>query len=941
MSIKCPKCQADNPETASFCADCGTKLTSSEGIEFTETLQAPKEELTTGSTFAERYQIIEELGKGGMGKVYKAFDKEINTKIALKLIKPEIASDPNTIERFRNELRTARDIVHKNVCRMYDLNKEEGSYYITMEYVSGEDLKSFIKRSEKLTVGKAVSVAKQVCDGLAEAHSLGVVHRDLKPGNIMIDTNGNARIMDFGIARSLTGRGITDKGVMIGTPDYMSPEQVEGKDIDQRTDIYSLGVILYEMVTGRLPFEGETALSIAHKQKYEKPQEPKTFNPQIPGDLNAVILKCLEKDKERRYQSAGDLMAELENIEKGIPTTEKLIPEKRPLTSREITLTFGLKRVVIPGVVFVALVFIGVLIWRLLPKKETAAIASGKPSLAVLYFENNTGDENLEYLRSGLAEWLITDLSQSRLIDVLSGDKVFSILKDLNLLEAAKYSSENLVEVAREGNVSYILKGSYIKIGGNFVITAMLQKPGTGELISSKQFRCRGEEEIPQRIDELTRTIKSDLNISRDKIADDIDKDVGTITTSSPEAYKYYSEARKYHNAGDNKNAIQQYEKAVEIDPDFAMAYRGLETAYNNMGYFSKGRECARKALELADRLSDSERYIVQAQFYWGSEKTYDKAIEAFTKLLEIYPRHNIANTNLGVMYVNIEEWDKAIERFEFLIRNKDETYFPYFNIAGPYAAIGMYDKARQILESYLENFRDDANIRWALAGIDLIQHEYDSALAEIDKAQSISPGFQNIYTKGYFLQTKGNFMEAEKEYMKLLESDEPIAQLFAREGLASLCGQQGRLREACDQMDRGIEQTQKLGEKGAEADFHNMLSYYHLRSGDLEAALKECGESGRIASEWEVMWLQENALYLKAMVYLAMKSVDRAQNAAFELRDLIGEELNKKRMRLYDSIAGRIELEKKNYSQALEYLWKSVSLLPYENSERDDHALF
>jgi len=249
MAKKCPKCHFENTSDSNFCKECGTRLPSLKDIEVTETMEAPKEELTTGSTFAGRYQVIEELGKGGMGKVYKVLDKEVDAKVALKLIKPEIASDKKTIERFRNELKVARDIAHKNVCRMYDLGREEGAYYITMEYVSGEDLKSFIRRAGFLSAGKAISIAAQVCEGLLEAHRLGVVHRDLKPQNIMIDKDGNARIMDFGIARSLRAKGITGSGVMIGTPEYMSPEQVDGKEADQRADIYSLGVILYKTYT--------------------------------------------------------------------------------------------------------------------------------------------------------------------------------------------------------------------------------------------------------------------------------------------------------------------------------------------------------------------------------------------------------------------------------------------------------------------------------------------------------------------------------------------------------------------------------------------------------------------------------------------------------------------------------------------------------------------
>jgi serine/threonine-protein kinase len=222
MGINCPKCHFDNLDDTVYCGKCATPLPSSEEIPVTKTLETPTEELTRGTIFANRYEIIEELGKGGMGKVYRVEDKKIKEEVALKLIKPEIASDKKTIERFSNELKLARKIRHENVCQMYDINEEEGTHYITMEYIAGEDLKSFIRRSRLLTVGKAISIAKQVCEGLSEAHRLGVVHRDLKPQNIMIDKEGNARIMDFGIARSIKGKGITGAGMMIGTPEYMS-----------------------------------------------------------------------------------------------------------------------------------------------------------------------------------------------------------------------------------------------------------------------------------------------------------------------------------------------------------------------------------------------------------------------------------------------------------------------------------------------------------------------------------------------------------------------------------------------------------------------------------------------------------------------------------------------------------------------------------------------
>lgn len=327
--MKCSKCHFENPEESAFCSKCGTKLfdVKSVSVDMTKTIETSGDVLTRGMTFAGRYEIIESLGTGGMGAVYRAYDTKIKEDIALKVLKPEIATNKKTIERFSNEIRLARKIAHKNICRMFDLNEHEGSQYISMEYVPGEDLKSLIKRVGYLPSGKVISIGKQICQGLSEAHTLGVIHRDLKPQNIMIDKNGNAKIMDFGIARSLKSEGITGEGAIIGTPQYMSPEQVEGKDTDQRSDIYALGIVFYEMLTGKVPFEGESTFSIALKHRDETPPHPREWNPELSPELSAVILKCMAKEKDKRYQSVQELLSALESLEKG---TEISMAETEP-----------------------------------------------------------------------------------------------------------------------------------------------------------------------------------------------------------------------------------------------------------------------------------------------------------------------------------------------------------------------------------------------------------------------------------------------------------------------------------------------------------------------------------------------------------------------------------------------------------------------------------
>lgn len=712
MGVKCPKCQFENPNDTLFCGKCATRLLIPEKAEVTETLETPKEELTTGSTFTERYQIIEELGKGGMGRVYKAHDTKIKEKIALKLIKPEIAKDKKTIERFSNELRLARKIRHKNVCGMFDLGEEKGTHYITMEFVPGEDLRSSIRRFGQLPIEKSISITKQICEGISEAHRLGVVHRDLKSNNIMIDKEGNVRIMDFGIARSLEAKSITGAGVMIGTPEYMSPEQVEGKEVDQRSDIYSLGVVLYEMVTGRVPFEGDTPFTIGMKHKGETPKNPMELNTQISDDLNRLILICLEKDKEKRYQSAAEVRTELESIEKGIPTAEKVVPKRKPLTSREITVTFGIKKLLIPVLAILAAAVLAFVLFRGFWGKGLEV----NPDLVmVALFENQTGDKSLDPLGRMASDWITQGLSQTGIAEVVPTMTVLQFSPVMTSEAGTSQARGQPFSLAQEIGAGIMVSGVYYLADEELQFHSSITDVQRGRLIHSLEPVQGSVDKKMEVIQSLREKIMGSLALYFDKRLDE--SVMKQIKIPVYEAYQEHLLGYEFFGV-DYAKAVQHFERAVELDPTFMSPKLAIAVAYGNQEQYAKAESILHSINQNREQLSPLECHYVD----WYRAELNGRNHEAlrFIRLAEkLAPKDIKTNYILGYKALECNRPKETVEAYARLNSVDPEILYSIESggwrievLTGAHHMLGDYKKELKVVREGQNYFPDTIGLK-------------------------------------------------------------------------------------------------------------------------------------------------------------------------------------------------------------------------------------
>ncbi|MGD0402054.1 MAG: tetratricopeptide repeat protein [Candidatus Acidiferrales bacterium] len=621
-----------------------------------------------GRVLGHRYEILQMLGEGGMGTVYKARDREVDRLVALKVIRPELAQNADALHRFKQELVLARQVTHRNVIRIFDLGEADGLKFITMEFIDGRDLKSLIREKGKFTPKEAVQIVVQVCKALEASHAEGVIHRDLKPQNIMFDEHGKVSVMDFGIARSMeVGGGMTQTGALVGTPEYMSPEQAKGQHLDARSDLFSLGIIFYELLTGYSPYKADTAMATLWKRTHEAARPPIELEPGIPGAVSDMVVKCLEIERGRRYQSVAEFAKDLEAWQAGTATSAAT-PMQRRLRKAA---PFG--KWLAAGAAVILLIALGITFRNKLTNKSTSSpVTTAAPvTLAILPFRNASGDPSLDWLGASLADMLSTDVGQSAHLHPVSSDRLRQVLHDLQIAPDATSDAATLRQITSLINADTVVSGQYAKFGDQIRIDASLRNLKQDRTVAFKT-QAPGEKDLLAAVDDLAQKIRENLALSP-QLVDELKAQSFKPSSKSLDAIRLYSQGVDLVGKGNNLEGLKRFQASTQADPEFALAYAKLGQTYANLGQDNEAEQASRKAVELAENLPVREKYEIDAS-HARIMKDYPKAIQAYENLAKASPDDTDVQFALGSIYQDTGEFQKARVHFAAVLKSDPQS---------------------------------------------------------------------------------------------------------------------------------------------------------------------------------------------------------------------------------------------------------------------------
>jgi len=916
--MECPQCGLTNPPGILVCTACSTPLPASDRtltitpsttpgtpgasnrrVDGMSGWSAPAAPISTASStpielgrvLGHRYEILQLLGEGGMGTVYKARDREVDRLVAVKVIRPELAQNADALHRFKQELVLARQITHRNVIRIFDLGEADGMKFITMEFIDGRDLKGLIREKGKFTPKDATQIIVQVCNALEASHVEGVIHRDLKPQNIMVDEQGKVSVMDFGIARGMeAGGGMTQTGALVGTPEYMSPEQAKGQHLDARSDLFSLGIIFYELLTGSSPFKADTAMATLWKRTHEPARPLVELEPGIPRAVSEMVVKCLEIDRERRYQSVAEFTKDLDAWQAGTA-----ISAATPI-QRQLRRVAPFAKWLVPAFV----VAIAVVAFVVVKKPEFRSGAKpdqpGQPAiaLAILPFRNASGDASLNWLGASLADMLSTDVGQSAHLHPVSSDRLRQVLHDLQITPDATSDAATLRQITSMMAADTVVSGQYAKFGDQILIDATLRNLKQDRTVNFKA-QAPSEKDLLTAVDDLAQKIRENLALSP-QVVDELKAQSFKPSSKSLDAIRLYSEGVDLAGKGNNLEALKLFQASTQADPEFALAYAKLGQTYANLGQDSEAEQVSRKAVELAESLPVREKYEIGAS-HARIMKDYPKAIEAYENLAKASPDDTAVQFTLGSLYQDTGEFQKAREHYGAVLKSDPQSVealwamgvldiksgnpqdsFEYFNNALTLAIKNGNDEKRALIlqnmgiayrlmnkpEEALRNYQDSLAIqrrighkRGVAASLNEMGQVYSLlgkpqlALASLNEAMQVRKEIGAKKEVGDTLIDLGNFysgldqndkaLQMYKESLQIQrDSGDESYQALCLNDIGGVYFTKGQYDDALTYFQQALELREKLKVQGEIAETVYNLAETETKLGQYDQALSQ-----------------------------------------------------------------------------------------------------